>query len=169
MNWERKIKKTVPPMTQARALRLIKKHRPTSLAGARELGLRLVHLGSGVFRNVYRIKNTDLVIKFIVEYGDEYHARAEIRNYEKLKTSRALRACLPKLFYFDEKSGTSVWEFYPERINQEALRGRLCALVGKLASELTGANFTDVHTDNIRAISSVTSCYPRLKFIDLGC
>lgn len=155
-------------MTRAKALRLIKKHRPATFLAAHELGLRMRHIGSGVFRKAYRIKDTDLVIKFIMEDGDEYHAREEIRNYKKLKTSRTLRDCLPKLFYFDKKSGTSVWEFFPARVNKHDLSDKLSALVGELASELTGANFTDVHSDNIRAESSVWGGYTKLKFIDLG-
>lgn len=155
-------------MTQAQALRLIRKHRPASLFVAHQLGLRLVHLGSGVFRNAYRIKETYLVIKFIREDGDEYHAREEIKNLNKLKTSKALRKCLPRLYYFDKKSGTSVWEFFPERFNQRNLVEKMGDLIGKLARELTGANFQDVHTDNIRA-DGFGYYQQIIKFIDLGC
>src|ERR1700688_2699481 len=87
-------------MTQTRALKLIREHRPENLLTASNLGLKLIHVGTGAFRAVYRVKDTNLVIKFPDGENDyDAHSAFEIKNLQKLYQCKALRRHLPKIYF----------------------------------------------------------------------
>src|SRR6185369_16437009 len=54
-------------MNQAQALRLIRKHKPQNVEQFKSLKIRMRCLGHGAFREVYRILDTNLVVKFPLE------------------------------------------------------------------------------------------------------
>jgi tRNA A-37 threonylcarbamoyl transferase component Bud32 len=161
-------------MTQNRALQLIKKHRPENLITAHELGLRLIHIGSGAFRTVYRIKNTDLVIKFPDDEDGESHTRTEIKAIERLYKYKVLRSHLPKVYFYDSKSGVVVMEYYdkysdhkagnphPMQTHGDTTWERI--LISKLIRKLTGVDFQDLYNSNLRLDKN-----QHVKFVDIGC
>jgi len=163
-----------PKMTQSRALRLIKINRPENLLEASNLGLKLVHIGSGSYRKVYRVKDTDLVIKF-PEAEDwscdgKQHSKAEAARIKKLYKYKSLRPHLPKIYFHDPKSGVLVTKYY-ERYNKKRAevgayrckdisweRGLIC----RMMEEMTGVAIWDLYDDNLRLDNN------EVKFIDIA-
>lgn len=103
-------------------IRSLRRSRPANAAEFTACtGRALSLLGSGWRRETYRIKGTELVVKFpmqFVELPSEAavcirHARAEMRiitNILRRKSLRHLRRFVPKVFYFDHKTGVMVVE-----------------------------------------------------------
>jgi tRNA A-37 threonylcarbamoyl transferase component Bud32 len=139
------------------------------------LGLKLIHVGSGAFRSVYRIKNTNLVIKFpdLYEYGED-HSRDEVRTIKKLYKYKVLRSYLPKIFYFDHRSSVIVMEYYDKYNDRKAgnphpmrTYGDITwerVLIIELIAKLTGAYFGDLYNINLRLDKN-----KHVKFVDMGC
>jgi hypothetical protein len=163
-------------MTNQTALRLIKKNRPKNLLDTSQLGLKLVHLGTGAFRSVYRIKGTDYVIKFLVEnnYLDTEHSRLEVRNIKRLQKFRSLRPYLPKIYYYDRKTGVIIMEYYTRYSRRKAKRPNPTRTYGdtnweielivNLIRQLTKVNFVDICERNLGIDKNNV-----VKFLDVGC
>lgn len=156
-------------------MKLIRENRPENLLTASNLGLKLIHVGSGAFRAVYRIKDTNLVIKFPDPYENgEYHSREENRMIEKLYQYKVLRSYLPKIFYFERKSGVIVMEYYDKYSDRKAENphsmrtyGNITwerVLIIKLIKRLTGEYFGDLYNANLRLDKN-----KHVKFVDMGC
>ena len=105
------------PVRKAKALKLIRKHSPTSPEAFKKLGLRLSYLGAGVFREVARIQGCDLVVKFPLDDGAGCyaegiaHSLSEMKRIERLARISEMKPHLPKVFYFDRKNGIIVMNF----------------------------------------------------------
>src|ERR1700675_3136620 len=170
-----KPRKVKVKMTQARALKLIRQHRPENLLTVTNLGLNLIHVGSGAFRSAYRIKDTDLVIKFPQESDKRYakfHSAAEVRKIKHFTQYKSLRPHVPKIYYHDTKTGVIVMKrYYPisksegplvNHHNDGEFDWRLL-LIGKLIKDLTGKSFEDGSGSNLAVDEKNV-----LKFIDIG-
>jgi len=161
-------------MTNRLALTLIKKNRPKTHLETQLLGLKLVHLGTGAFRAVYRIKGTDFVIKFLTDGFFDEHSRDEVNNIKKLAKSKSLRPHLPRIHYYDPKLGVIVMNYYtrynktrankphPARAYGDITWERV--LISDLIKELTGVNFSDLWDENLRMDKNDV-----VKFVDVGC
>lgn len=79
-------------------------------------GLALEYLGCGMYRKVYRILNSNLVIKFAGRSREcRKHSKTEAnRIYEIMhrKKWRLLRRYMPKLYYFDFETGVTIMKYY---------------------------------------------------------
>jgi hypothetical protein len=128
-----------------------------------------------VFRSAYRVKDTDLVIKFPQEPNKNYaksHSAAEVRKIKHFTQYKSLRPHLPKIFYHDKKSGVLVMKrYYPisrsegplvNHCNDGEYDWRLL-LIGKLIEDLTGKPFEDGFGRNLAVDENNV-----LKFIDIG-
>ena len=162
-------KQTVP-MRKAKALKLIRKHSPSSPAAFVKLGFRLKYLGAGVFREVARISGCDLVVKFPLHGKDGLreeiaHSLSEMHRIEKLsRRVPELKPNLPKVFYFDQKNGIIVMQWYPELTPAAAVE-LLGKIVKKLVSRVGRVAMSDIHDGNVRR---KRKGWNQLVFIDLG-
>ena len=161
-------KQTVP-MRKAKALKLIRKHAPSSPAAFVKLGFRLNYIGAGLFREVARIAGCDLVVKFPLHETDGpaegiAHSLSEMQRIEKLARVAELKPHLPKVFYYDKKNGIIVMQFYPELKPADAVE-LLGKIVKKLVSRVGRVAMSDIHDGNVRR---KRKGWNQLTFIDLG-
>src|SRR5271157_1522324 len=114
-------------MRTMKALRLIRQHKPVTPKHWAALGLKFEFLGRGVFREVCRIKGTDLVVKSPLGTGTidpklgtkfDYregiaHSKSEMARLNRLARVAVLRPYLPQVYYYDAKYGQIVMRYYP--------------------------------------------------------
>lgn len=138
-----------------KALRIIRLNRPTTPAEFRAAGLKLTPLSHGVFREVHKVTNCDLVVKFPLDNGDtdvdegKEHTEAEIRRIRRLNKFRYMRKHLPKIYWHDEDSGTLVMHYYPKFTTHEAEADAMGQMIQTLIRAATGVKCTDVHSENV--------------------
>lgn len=166
-------------MTNQQALRKIKRHQPTSPDDFRALGLLGRFVGAGVFRETYRIRGTNLIVKFPLDEAPKdkpadytcgrVHTRTEVKRIAKLSTIPVLRPHLPKVWYADLKHGVVVMTHYVKASggyggwNRIELLGRI---IRKLVKLVAHTEMNDIHGDNVRLAGDKHS--RRLVFVDLG-
>ncbi len=151
--------------TTATILRHIRRNRPVTPAQWAALGVKFTVVGRGVFREVCRIKGTDLVVKSPLYYGKlkpgqqpDYsegiaHAKSEMARLSRLQKIDVLRPFLPKVFWYDAKSGQTVMSYYPPIPEKQKVTA-LGKIVKSLVSRLYGITLGDIHEDNLRQKSS---------------
>lgn len=154
-------------LDQKQVLRAIKKHHPRNSDGFKKLGLKLKHLGSGAFRDVHRIVGVPLVVKFPVGHDGVEHSTLEVRKIKHFKKFYAMRDHMPKVFYFNKKTGILVMQLYenkpyPKISLAEARSEAIHSLISNLVWSLTKRELSDIHYENIRVAGD------ELTFIDLG-
>lgn len=96
---------------------LFKKYKPKALKTiqGKRMGLSLREIGSGVFREVYEIKGTKLVVKIprgkagIKHSQDEYKAQQAILKDKKYEI---LHKYMPEILYYDAVKGIIVMPQY---------------------------------------------------------
>lgn len=101
-------------------LKTIRRRRPVhALAFEEILGLDLIHIGEGSFREVYNISGTRLVVKVPLNSAamdfqtSITHSRREIRRIRQVlrrKNLTHIRRYVPKVYYADYKNGIIVME-----------------------------------------------------------
>jgi hypothetical protein len=164
-------------MRTQEALRKIRTQRPTSLKEFKTLGLLGRYIASGVFRESFRIKGTNLIVKFPLNESEsdkkpEYrsgiaHTRTEMRRLKKLMRIRALRSHLPKVWYYDQSHGVVVMTYYANFDGYDAcdkieLLGKV---INKLMRQYAHTAMNDIQGDNTRMAGGKNK---RLIFVDLG-
>jgi len=144
------------------ALRLFQKH---NFENSKQAGLclQLEYLGSGAFRDAYRIAHTDLLVKFPLGHDGKVHSRAEMRKNQKLGGYPFLKKHLPPVYYWNSKTGVLVTKYYPHaklRRTWDAMG----VVIGELLKNLVGVEHTDLWSgaDNVRMDNGY------LVFTDLG-
>lgn len=151
-------------MTIRQIVRILKKFQPQDVWEARHAGLKLRYVAEGCSREVYRVHNTNVVLKFPkpdIDKGALRHAREEMAGFRSLRYSH-LRKYLPKIYHFNELTGVIAvkkykrgWAYHAPDV--EKLRSRLQEFFG-----LEEDN-TDYSGDNFGR-----DCYGNLKILDLG-
>jgi len=163
-------------MRTQEALRKIRRHRPTSLSEFKAIGLLGRYIGNGVFRESFRIRGTNLIVKFpLNESRTEKpkfksgiaHSRTEMRRLKKLGRVKALQTHLPKVWYYDHTHGIVVMTHYEKSSgyggrDKIELLGRV---VNKLLKQYAHTTMNDIHGDNTRCAKGK---FDRLIFVDLG-
>ena len=155
-------------MTTLQALRLIRSHRPVTFAAFKKLGFKFQFIEAGVFREVSRIRDTDLVVKFPLMEGERdysegiQHSRSEMRRIRRLSKVKELKPYLPRVHYYDSKHGIIVMKWYDntDDFGKAELLGKL---VKKLIRKISGVVMSDIHEGNIRKKANNS-----LAFVDLG-
>jgi hypothetical protein len=143
------------PTTTAKALRLIRQNKPVTPEDWKALGFKFQYLGAGVFREVCRIKGTDLVVKSPLHIGNKdysdgiAHSKAEMNRLGRLARIDVLKPHLPTVYWYDAKHGQIVMKYYPAipQLQKVELLGKV---VRSLVSKLAGVAMSDIHDDNIR-------------------
>jgi hypothetical protein len=163
-------------ITTAKALRLIRQHKPVTPEQWKALGFKFEFLGHGVFREVCRIKGTDLVVKAPLYEGPlkpgqqpDYsegiqHSKSEMNRLGRLARIDVLKPYLPTVYWYDAKNGQIVMKYYPP-IKSELKVKLLGKVVKSLVSKLAGVTMGDIHDDNIR---QKRSDWQVCVFTDLG-
>lgn len=138
-----------------------------------KLGFKFEFLGHGVFREVCRIKGTDLVVKAPLGEGRgpkfDYsegitHSKAEMNRLGRLARIDVLKPHLPTVYYYDAKNGIIVMKYYPA-IDADQKVELLGRVVRSLVSKLANVTMSDIHDDNIR---QKRSDWQVCVFTDLG-
>ena len=140
--------------TVEEVVKLFKKHNPATPEEARKLtGLKLKYLGEGCFRDAYRIKGTDLVVKFPLwgEYEGIDHSCSEIDTVKKVKRMakyKPLRMFLPEFYYTDYGTGVIIME-YCKKLGYG--REKIADLIDSFVSSILGCDRygSDMHYNNI--------------------
>lgn len=96
-------------------LKTIRRRKPTTVDEFEDvLGLDLLPLDSGAFREVYNISGTRLVVKIPIKGdGNVTHSRREIRRIRQVlrrKNLTYVRRYVPKVYYVDYKNGILIVE-----------------------------------------------------------
>jgi hypothetical protein len=143
-----------------KAITLIEEHRPKTPAEFEKIGLPLSFLGRGAFREVCKIDDCPLVVKFpLAEEGEsldyrrgKLHTTNEVKRIDKLWEHTKLRKFLPKVYYHDRDSGVLVMHYYLEYDKNDKKGDIQFEDLGKvvkvLFSRLTGVPMGDVHVGN---------------------
>jgi hypothetical protein len=143
------------------ALSRIRKYRPTTPKDFAWAGVPLEDkaLGTGAFREVVKVKDCDLVVKFPLnepEFGKLYnyrwgklHSTAEVKKIARLSKLPWMRKYLPKIYYHDHKSGVLVMRYYPPFTGKYSLLGATGILIRDLFKRATGENMCDYGAENV--------------------
>src|SRR5208337_5220920 len=163
--------------------KLLKAYKPSSLEEIKELGLKLRRISSdeSLYRDVYKVSGILLVLKIPHQTGvyngenvtlkeaqehshNEYKA---VQRINKFKRYKYLRPLMPKIHYYDEKTGIIGVHYYkpfklPER--DKDLIARLVEIVVESNWDWEEFGTVDVHTDNI----AIRDDFYNPVIIDLG-
>ncbi len=129
---------------------------PRNLLDVQSMGLKLKKIGDGVYRQVYKIEGVPLVVK--IPGGDAFpvgcrrHARSEYRTVKRIhryKKFAQLRKYMPRIYYFDNKSGLMLMHYYSVPKKYKIAISNLLSLVVKLIWPNTASSECDVHGANI--------------------
>lgn len=137
-------------------IRKLKATCPKTVAEARAAGIKMRLLGTGLFRSGYKIKNSDVVLKFPHNSGDVRlregieHSTQEIRRLRRLRAVGGLDQFLPEILYYDKKAGVIAMRYYPEFEGFEEQADAMGAMIGKLLFKIARVRCTDIHTENVR-------------------
>jgi hypothetical protein len=162
---------------------VLKDHHPKSPKEFKEkCGMKLMKLGTGLYRSTYKVVGVSVVIKFpnymcgvdkseYHTYRDEvYHMISEHRAISKIlrckRKYRMLKQFVPDVYYFNRKTGVIATEQCVKLRNSDVSMAKdmLVHLVNDIV-ELTWAarGCTDLHSSNIGV-----SLSGDLKIIDFG-
>lgn len=162
-------------MTKKEILRRIEHYKPHTLGELRRLKIPHQFIGSGAFREAYKLGKYSLVIKLPFgrkgskEWKDSRkHTNDEVAKIEHFAQFKALKPYLPEIFYHDRKHGVVVMKYYKPRYSTTALkkfREHWIAwnIVGRLVKQLTGKPLTDMGWSNVCLLGN-----NKAKFLDLG-
>jgi hypothetical protein len=147
-----------------RALRIIRRAQPKTVEDARDLPIGgLTFVDEGAFRKAYRIRGTNLLIKFPLNRLDDVckiHTRMEVKKIRALREFPVIRKHIPPVYYFHSRDGVMVTRYYPK---SKGLMGATHQLISDMIKGFCGVILGDLCSDNLR-----TKPYGNLIFIDLG-
>ncbi len=155
-----------------RIVRKLRAIRPQQASDLRAAGVSLRLLGSGLYRDGYKVKDCDLVLKFprkiALKSGKKSlaegrkHSAAEIRRLRRLRQVTCLDKFLPEIFYYDKKSGVIGMKYYPTFTDFEDQADAMGTVIESLIFGVSRIRCTDIHTENVRQNKE------RAVIIDLG-
>jgi 5-methylthioribose kinase len=131
-------------------------------------------LGSGVFRQGYKVRGCDLVIKFPnpavkdIDTENRQHSATEIRRIRRLRAAGTLEQFLPEVFYYDKKTGVVAMRYYKEFKNFEEQADAMGRMIQKLIYRIARVRCADIHTGNVRQRNSPPAHLKDAVLIDLG-
>lgn len=135
---------------------LIVKYEPQTMDDVEGMGISFESIGEGLFREAFRIKGANLVIKVPKTDGDESwedcykHAMDEVKkvkSFRKGKKYRVLWRYLPKILYVNERSGLILMPYY--RKLSISKREIVADMISNLFCDLGRDNGGDVHESNV--------------------
>ena len=130
----------------------------------RELGYTLKFLGGGIFRNVYKIVGTKLVLKVPNGARGRRHSQGEMKAYKRIMVSTkkyvALHPYMPAIHHYNSRTGIILMPEY--RVAPKSYWEKKIKAMGKLAGDVMG-KYCDLHRWNIGRDKE-----GQFRFIDLG-
>lgn len=149
----------------SRVVRRIRALKPKTIRELRAAGIAARLLGTGAFRNGYKIRNCDLVVKFPLSEFGVTHSAHEMGRLRRLRRIKVLDRFLPEVYYYDKKSGVIVMKHYAAFRDFEEQADAMGNMIEKLIFRIARVKCTDIHTENIRQ-----GRYPnaRAVLVDLG-
>lgn len=116
--------------------------------------MKLKLLGVGLFREGFKIKNSDVVIKFplraeTTKEGIE-HSRSEMRRLRRLRATGTLEPFLPEVLYYDKKNGVIAMRYYKNFESYEQQADAMGRMIEKMIYRIAHVRVTDIHTENVR-------------------
>jgi hypothetical protein len=99
-------------------IKVIKKYQPKNIDEMRDLKHYLSSdtsfrfVGEGAFRNVYKVRNQPVVVKFSCGESSLSHTLQELKAFLRMKKSSILRKHVPKIYYADKNTGLIVMRHY---------------------------------------------------------
>lgn len=128
-------------------------------------------LGHGAFREVYRIVDTNLAVKFPLEAENrdgvltprdgKLHTTNEVKKIQVLQELvPELKAHLPRVYYHDPASGVLVCSYHEEYesyshtgeddgYHESVMVDNLGSIITKLIRHITGMKCSDLHYGNV--------------------
>lgn len=156
-----------------RALNILRRKQPKTVEEARSmLGMPAILVGSGSFRNSYRIGGTTLLIKFPVmcfyaklnvshDHEGKNHTRMEVKKIRVLMEFPFMRKHLPPILYFNSRDGVLVTRFYKES-GRDLYEQKRNFFISDMVKEFCGVVLNDLTQDNVKVGKG------GIVFIDLG-
>lgn len=157
------------PTVQTVVRRMNKYHPKTAREFRKMCKIPLKLVGSGSYREAYRVGDLPIVVKFLLDCDDcssIEHARIEYKMYKRILQSkrkyRLIKQFMPKIHLFDSKTGVSVMKTYRlVKYEKDSKHNELDYLVQRA----TGKEYCDVNNSGNLGKDEKG----RLKFLDLGC
>jgi 5-methylthioribose kinase len=155
-------------LDKANIVEMFDKHHPKTPKECKKRGLKLQKIGSGLFRTVYRINDLDLVVKFPKKENKSsglYHSLEEFRRFkqiQRLKKYKSIQRYLPKIHYFNKKSGVILMPFYRKLPAKEAEIAS--NILSKFAEDVGHTSGGDIHSENVM----FSDFEDRYVLVDLG-
>jgi tRNA A-37 threonylcarbamoyl transferase component Bud32 len=122
--------------------------------------VKLRLLGVGLYREGFKVRDCDLVIKFPRQMAlksgkkslteGKKHSAQEIRRLRRLRQVGTLNTFLPEVFYYDKKSGVIAMKYYSKFSDFEEQADAMGGIIESLIFRLTRVRCGDIHTDNVR-------------------
>lgn len=133
----------------------------------RREGFRLRLLGVGVYREAYKVVDSDVVIKFprskTTSEGKK-HSQQEMTRIRSLRESTVLAPFLPEVLYYDKSAGVIAMRYYGTFKGFEEQADAMGRMIEKLVTRISGVRVYDIHTENVRRGRGRKDCV----LIDLG-
>ncbi len=159
-----KVTYTTSGMCSATIVQRLNKYRPASVEEMLDrCKFTLQHLDSGLFRSVYWIVGTDLVVKIPIGlsfgkpdakrlFKSRDHARDEYKVWKRIKDSKVkykgFKKYLPAILYFDSATGISVMRKY-HPVSYTKHSRELSAHLNDLLEKALGTSCADIHYKNL--------------------
>lgn len=150
----------------------IRRHKPKTASECRKTcGVELVSVGTGCAREAYLVCDTELVVKFCRNQDYKYQSDRENKAYHAIMRDRRLsrvRKFLPTIHYYSRKSGVTVTDYVPEKVeNRTDMYSKVRDVIFKIASNVNKKNMAfyagDLHPDNIGVTKE-----GKYKVLDMG-
>jgi hypothetical protein len=126
-------------------------------------GYTLKYVGGGLFRNVYRIVGTKLVVKVPIGAKGRRHSQGEMRAYRRIMASKRryvnMQLYMPEILAYNARTGMILMPEYRAVAKPDHKR---VAELGKLAGAAMG-KYCDLHIWNVGK-----GKLGDFRFIDLG-
>ena len=123
-----------------------------NLAGAVDClqhGYTMKFVGSGLFRNVYRIVGTKLVVKVPIGIRGKRHSEGEMKAYRKIMGSKhkytAIQLYMPEILAYNKKTGVILMPEYRKVAGCDRAK---VDEIGTLARAAMG-KYCDLHKNNV--------------------
>ena len=147
---------------------LLTENNPKTIAEIKKLGILLKKLGSGAYRNTYKVIGLPIVLKIPNDTpAARRHSEEEIKVVKKIKRLRKyriLRKYMPYIHFYNPKTRIIGMQYYDTKSNKykDGTASILSDLIEEVWSDASRSS-ADIHRENIALDKE-----GQIKIIDLG-
>lgn len=139
-------------------------------------GVKMTDLGSGSFRNVYKIRGMDIVVKFPNDNDNLEHSRQEVDIHKRIMKSKrkfkAIQPFMPKIYHYNSNTGVVLMEYCKpitayKKFNKAIETGEIRTMITHLQKHIDQNSYKwdfDIECGNMGIGKD-----KKYKVIDLGC